>query len=92
MIFSFKHKGLALFFSCNSTKGIPAQHADRISRMLDRLDAAATPEDMNIPGYRFHSLKGTRRHVYSVWVNANWRMTFEFEGQDACHVNLEDYH
>ena len=92
MILSFTHKGLSDFFSLNSRKGIPASHTNRIERILDRLDTAHLPEDMDIPGYRFHALKGARKNVYSVWVNANWRITFEFVGHDVCRVNLEDYH
>ena len=73
-------------------RGISAQHAARIERMLDRLDAAAKPEDMDLPGYRFHPLKGDRKGVYAVSVSGNWRLTFRFEGEDATDVDLEDYH
>jgi proteic killer suppression protein len=73
-------------------KGIPAQYASKIERILDRLDAAKEPEDMDLPGYKFHPLKGDRMGAYAVFVNANWRITFEFDGQDAVNVNLEDYH
>ena len=92
MITSFKHKGLELFFTKSSFKGIPAQFASRIERMLDRLDAAKEPNDMNLPGYKFHSLKGVRKQEYSVTISGNLRITFEFEAQDAANVNLEDYH
>jgi toxin HigB-1 len=60
--------------------------------MLDRLDAAKTPNDMNLPGYRFHPLKGARKGTYAVTVSGNWRMTFKFDGEYAFDVNLEDYH
>ena len=60
--------------------------------MLDRLDTAAQPEDMNIPGYKFHRLTGDRKATYSVTVTGNWRITFRFDGEDAVDVNLEDYH
>ncbi|MFM8823294.1 MAG: type II toxin-antitoxin system RelE/ParE family toxin [Limnohabitans sp.] len=92
MIISFKHKGLELFFTKGSFKSIPAQYAARIERMLDRLDAAKEPEDMNLPGYKFHQLKGSRKYEFAVSVTGNWRITFEFEGDDATNVNLEDYH
>ena len=64
----------------------------RILRLLDRLDAAMKPEDMNLPGYRFHQLKGDRKRAFSVSVSGNWRITFRFEDGDAVDVNLEDYH
>ena len=60
--------------------------------MLDRLDTVAKPEDMNIPGYKFHQLTGTRKGTYSVTVTGNYRITFQFDGEDAINVNLEDYH
>jgi proteic killer suppression protein len=92
MIATFKHKGLELFFSKGSYKGIPAQHGSRIERMLDRLDAAQEASDMDLPGYKFHALKGSRSGEFAISVSGNWRITFEFIGQDAVNVNLEDYH
>ena len=92
MIVSFCHKGLELFFTKSSYKGIPAQFFARIERILDRLDASKEPEDMNVPGYKFHALKGQRKGQYAVSVSGNWRITFEFDGQDAININLEDYH
>ncbi|GHU18720.1 hypothetical protein FACS189475_04670 [Betaproteobacteria bacterium] len=92
MIQNFKHKGLHRFFAKSDYRGIPAQHAARIERLLDRLDAAVTPEDMDLPGYRFHALIGNRKGDYAVSVSGNWRLTFRFEGEDATDVDLEDYH
>lgn len=92
MIRSFRHKGLERYFTKSERKGIDAKHAERIRRILDLLDAAVRPEDLNLPGYRFHGLKGDRKGVYSVWVSGNWRITFQFEAGDAVYVNLEDYH
>ena len=92
MIRTFKHRGLERFFSKSDYRGIPPQYAARIERMLDRLDAAAKPEDMNLPGFRFHQLGGNRKGTYSVSVSSNWRITFRFDGEDAVDVNMEDYH
>jgi proteic killer suppression protein len=92
MIKAFKHKGLSRFFTNSDFRGIPAQSATRIERMLDRLDASKVPGDMDVPGYRFHPLKGERVGEYAVSVSGNWRITFSFEGEDAVDVNLEDYH
>lgn len=88
MIVSFKHKGLELFFTKSSFKGIPAQFAPRVERILDRLDAPKDPDDMSLPGYRFHPPKGDRKGEYAVSVSGNSRITFEFDGQDAINVNL----
>ncbi|MCF8148307.1 MAG: type II toxin-antitoxin system RelE/ParE family toxin [Sulfuritalea sp.] len=92
MISTFKHKGLELFFTKGSYKGVPAQHGSRIERVLDRLDAAREAKDMDLPGYKFHALKGDRKGEFAVSVSGNWPITFVFEGQDAVNVNLEDYH
>ncbi len=92
MIESFKHKGLDRYFTRGDKRGIPAQFAARIERLLDRLDAAIQPEDMDLPGYKFHLLKGDRDGEYAVTVTGNWRITFCFDGQNAIAVNFEDYH
>ena len=92
MIITFNHKGLEGFFVKGSYKAIPAQYAARIERVLDRLDAIVVPEDMNLPGYKFHELKGKRKGVYSVSVSGNWRITFQFDGDNVIEVDLEDYH
>ena len=92
MITFFKHKGLGLFFIKGSYKGVPAQHGSRIERILDRLDAAIEAKDMDLPGYKFHALKGERKGDFAVSVSGNWRITFAFKGKDAVDVNLEDYH
>jgi len=78
--------------SALDAKGIPAQHGARIERMLDRLDASREAKDMDLPGFKFHTLKGDRKGEFAVSVSGNWRITFEFDGQDAINVNLEDYH
>jgi len=92
MILSFKHKGLEQFFITGSKKGITPEFAEKISRVLDRLDASLSPADMNLPGYRLHELKGKNTGTWSVTINANWRITFEFEGQNAFLVDYLDYH
>ena len=92
MIQSFKHKGLERFFRDGGKRGIPVQSAARIERMLDRLDAVARPEDMDLPGYKFHALKGNRAGEYAVTVTGNVRITFRFDGEHASAVNVEDYH
>ena len=89
---TFKHKGLKTFFNTGSTKGILAAHARKIGRILDRLDAAAELKDMNYPGSNFHSLSGDLSGFYSVHVNGNWVIIFQFANGEANSVNLVDYH
>lgn len=92
MIRKFRHKGLERYFCTSDYRGIPAQFAPKLERLLDRLNAALRPVDMNLPGFRFHPLKGERKGTYAVSVSGNWRLTFAFDGEDAVDVNLEDYH
>ena len=92
MIRSFRHKGLGKFFITGSKKGIQPEHAEKIARILDRLDASVSQADMNLPGYRLHELKGQEAGTWSVTINANWRITFQFEGQNAVVVDYKDYH
>lgn len=92
MIKSFRHKGLEVFFLTSSLKGIQATYAKRLRMQLAALDTATEIEDMNIPGYRLHELKGDRKGVWSMTVSGNWRLTFTFENGNAEIVNYEDYH
>lgn len=92
MIRSFRHKGLERFFKKGDHRGIIAKTEMRTERILDRLDTSLVPADMNIPGYRFHPLTGSRKGTYAVAVTGNWRITFRFRGEDAVDVDLEDYH
>jgi toxin HigB-1 len=93
MIKTFRHKGLKAFFESGSKAGIQAAHEERLRRMLNRLNHTTDAQGMNLPGWRFHPLKGRElKGHYSVWVNGNWRMTFTFEGTDAVLVDYQDYH
>jgi len=92
MIRNFRHKGLERFFISSETRGISANQSARIGRMLDRLESASKPEDMNLPGYGFHGLSGFTPKRYAMKASGNWRITFAFDGEDAIDVNLEDYH
>lgn len=92
MIRTFRHKGLAKFFTTGSRAGIQAAHAERLSLILAILNAATSPGDMGLPSLKLHSRKGGRSGTWSVTVRANWRITFRFKGKDAVDVDYEDYH
>jgi proteic killer suppression protein len=92
MIRRFRHKGLERFFQDGDTSGINAQHAARLRRLLTSLNISAGPAGMSLPGYRLHQLKGERRGEWAVSVSGNWRLVFEFEGEDVTNVDLVDYH
>ena len=92
MIKSFRHKGLERFFISGSKSGIQPLHAKRLRLQLAKLDSAKTADDMNLPGWKLHSLKGNLDDHWAVWVDQNWRMTFTFDGEDAVLVDYQDYH
>jgi len=92
MIKSFKHKGLEKFYASGNAKGIQAKHAKKLRMQLIALDTAHDIEDLDIPGYRLHQLKGSLKRSWSITVSANWRITFEFSDGNIYIVNYEDYH
>ena len=92
MIKTFKGRALAELWEKGRTAKIDARFHERIFRRLDRLDVAATPQEMNIAGFEFHALRGFKPTRYSVHVNGPWCITFEFEGGHAYLVDFEQYH
>jgi toxin HigB-1 len=92
MIKSFRHKGLRRFYEAGSTAGIQASHKKRLRIQLAALDTAGTIEDMDIPGFKLHPLKGNKKGLWSISVSGNWRLTFDFKDGNTYIVNYEDYH
>ena len=92
MIRSFKHRGLKRSYERDDRSGIRADFADTIQEILTVLDAATVPQELDLPGYRLHALKGDLKGFWSVTVRANWRIIFRFDGPDAFDVELIDYH
>ena len=89
---NFQHNGLKKFFESGSKSSIQPSHAKKLELLLDRLDAAITPLDMNFPGSQFHLLKGNLKGFCAVHVNANWVLIFRFEDGNAYDVDYLDYH
>jgi len=92
MIKSFQHKGLRAFYETGSTRGIRADHARRLARMLPFTDRAAEPSDLDLPGWRLHPLKGNRLGFWSLTVSGHWRVVFRFIESDIELVDYLDYH
>ncbi len=92
MIQRFKHKGLKRLFEEGEAKGIHPDHLEKIENILFVLNRARKLKDMDLPGFRLHRLKGKLKDFWSVTVRANWRVIFRFEENDACDVDLIDYH
>lgn len=92
MIKSFRHKGLRRLFETGNPSGVQAGHTKRLRMQLAALDTAKVIEDMDIPGFRLHALKGEMRGRWAITVNGNWRVTFEFVEGNAYVLDYEDYH
>ena len=92
MIKTIRHKGLARLFESGSTSGVQASHAKRLRLQLAALDTAQVIDDMDIPGFGLHPLKGKLKGRWSIWVNGNWRLTFEFKDGNVYVLDYEDYH
>jgi proteic killer suppression protein len=91
MIKTFKNKRLRELWETSKTSKIDSKMHGRILRRLDQLDAAVLADEMNLPGFDFHKLKG-KPVRYSVHINGPWAVTFEFEDGDAINVDFEQYH
>ena len=92
MIRSFRSKALRRFAEDGERSKLSVQNVGRVRRILERLDAARNPQEMDVAGLQFHPLRGSDKGRFSVWVTGNWRITFAWEGEDAKDVDLEDYH
>ncbi len=92
MIQSIRHKGLNRLYQDDDPRGVIQEHLEKLRDILARLDAASTVEDMDIPGFRLHPLRGKFRGLWAVTVRANWRVTFRFVNGNAMDVDYVDYH
>ncbi|WP_017671736.1 type II toxin-antitoxin system RelE/ParE family toxin [Blastomonas sp. AAP53] len=87
-----RHKCLRLLYETASTKGVQAAHKAKLLSILAALDVAMSPNELSLPSYRLHPLKGDMAGHWSIWVNGNWRVTFRFVGSDVELVDYQDYH
>lgn len=92
MIRTFRSKGLAELWSTGRTSKIDKKMHARILVRLDRLNVAVVAEEMKVPGFDFHALRGRDPIRYTVHVNGPWCVTFEFSNTDAYRVDFEQYH
>lgn len=92
MIVRFRHKGLERLFSTGDASGVSARQVGRLRLILALLNVSRAPAMMDAPGLHLHALKGGRKGQWAVTVNRNWRIVFEFDGENATNVDLLDYH
>ena len=92
VIKSFKHKGLKLFFEKGKPQAYKLSMRKKLRMQLAAIHTAQNIDDINLPGFSLHQLKGERSNIWSISVNGNWRVTFEFTDGNAYILNYEDYH
>jgi proteic killer suppression protein len=92
VVVTFRHKGLERLYRDGAKRGVQAAHVNKLRRILSALDAAQAPEDLAIPSFKTRPLKGDMAGYWPIWINGNWRVTFQFLGTDVELVNYEDYH
>lgn len=92
MIVSFKHKGLRLYYEKGDASKLQAKHVTKIRLILTRLDASKRPQELNIPGYDLHLLKGHMKDFWSITVDKNYRIIFKFENENKTDLDYIDYH
>lgn len=92
MIRKIRHKGLKRLHAKDDASGVKQDHIERLKDILARLEVAGNSRDMALPGLHLHRLTGPRRGTWAVTVSGNWRVTFQFIGEDVTEVDYEDYH
>lgn len=92
MIQGYKNKALEKLFKEGNAKGIPKELEKKMRVRLEVIDTATIIDDINIPGYRLHELKGDRQGTWSIKISGNWRITFKFSDNNAYDIDFEDYH
>ena len=92
VIVSIRHKGLQRFYETGKVTGIQSRHAKRLRLQLAALDTAQSVDDVDMPGFRLHALKGKLKGRWSISVSGNWRLTFHFEDGNVHLLDYEDYH
>ncbi len=92
MIKTFRNKGLQKYFETGTKAGIQPDHEQKVRMRLAALDTANCIEDMDLPGFRLHPLKGDRKGSWAIDVNRNWRIVFSLEQGNVFDVDYEDYH
>jgi len=92
VIQSFRHKGLKRLFEKDEPQAIRPDHVRKVQNILAVLNRARVPDDLGLPGFRLHPLKGDRKGFWSVTVQSNWRIVFRLHDGHAYDVDLTDYH
>jgi proteic killer suppression protein len=93
MIVSFRDKRTREFAEGKRVKAF-ARFEHKAEMKLDRLESVTSLRDLEIPGNHLEALKGDRKGQYSIRINDQWRICFEWPNGSPGPVNVEitDYH
>ena len=92
MILRFRHRGLKKLFEHDDPRGLPRPYIEKIQRVLLALDTVSEPAALDLPGFGLHRLSGDLAGFWSITVSRNWRIVFQFEGENTAEVDFLDYH
>ena len=92
MIIGFRHRGLRRLHEKGDRRRIPPSYIGKLEDILNRLNVATSPQNLNLPGYRLHRLGGNLTGFWSITVSSNWRIIFRFDDGDVTDVDLVDHH
>ncbi len=93
MIRSFKDAQTEKIFNRVRSRKLPPEIHRRAKRKLLLIDTAESLDDLKIPpGNRLESLSGDRTGQWSIRINQQWRICFEWREGDAYNVEIVDYH
>lgn len=85
-----RNKALRRYWETGNGSGINADWRGKAGRILNALDIAVSPRELDVPGFGFHELKGDRKGTFSVWITRNWRVTFQWSEEGPYDVEMED--
>ncbi len=92
MIKSFRSKALKLLWEKNDESKLPPDQISKIKRQLNAMEVATDANQLKVPGWGLHPLKGDREGTFALTTKKNWRLTFSMDDQDIIDVDFEDYH
>lgn len=93
MIKSFANKATEKFLETGKSKKLPPAIIARAAMRLTQLDNATVVEDLRMPpSNHLEALSGDRKGQWSIKINDQWRVCFNFVDGDAFDVEITDYH
>jgi proteic killer suppression protein len=93
VIRSFKDKGTQKIFERQRSHKLPSETQQVALRKLRMLNQSPTLQELRIPpANRLERLSGDREGQYSIRINNQWRICFEWQNDDAFNVEIVDYH